>query len=95
MFGFCIFFVVISIILLVYKIKLDDLEEFVCEEMNELGNLLGQLFVLIKMIREINEQKVLRNLIYVMMEYVDFSGLKKDVVFGNLSDFLRVFLFLR
>ena len=59
-----------------YEIEQDDLEESVHEEMNGPGNLLGYC-ALTKKIREIHSQKVLRNLVYAMMEHVDPSGLKK------------------
>ena len=62
-----------------YEIELEDLEESVCEEMNGPGNLLGYC-VLTKKIREIHVQKVLRNLVYAMMEHVDPSGLKKLIL---------------
>ena len=82
MLGVCILFVIVCITLKIiikcmnYEIELDDLEETsVCEEMNGPGNLLGYC-VLTKRIREIHVQKVLRNLVYAMMEHVDPSGLK-------------------
>ena len=62
-----------------YEIELDDLEESVCEEMNGPENLLGYC-VLTKRIREILVQKVLKNLVYAMMEHVDPSGLKKLIL---------------
>ena len=59
-----------------YEIEQDDLEESVHEEMNVPENLLGYC-AMTKKIREIHSQKVLRNLVYAMMEHVDPSGLKK------------------